>query len=76
MPSDEYQKCGNCLFWQEVGGHLDGPGIGNCRRFPPQFHPTVLNSGDLYGESPQTRLENWCGEWSMLPLPEDDDDSD
>lgn len=62
---DEYQKCGNCIYWQEVGGHLDGPNIGNCRRYPPTIHPDSNNLSDLYGESPQTRSENWCGEWAM-----------
>ena len=65
MASDEYQKCANCLYWQEIGGHMDGPGIGNCRRFPPIFHPADHLTADLSGSSPQTRDENWCGEWEM-----------
>jgi hypothetical protein len=72
MAGDEYQKCGNCIFWQEIGGHLEGPGVGNCRRYPPAFHPADYKTADLSGASPQTRLEGWCGEWSMEYTAPDD----
>lgn len=54
----DQEKCGNCRYYfSPVEGQSDTfegvmkQRIGQCRRFPAEFAPTVIDT-------------RWCGEWS------------
>ena len=45
-------QCATCHFWVK----RDDDSVGECHRYPPTFeHP-----GDQF---PQTKGDQWCGEW-------------
>lgn len=49
--------CQTCVYWKQ----LDSPGIGACRRYPPQL---ALTQGTLLvtAQWPLTGEAEWCGE--------------
>ena len=56
----EKTECGNCRFWERVGG-----AEGLCRRESPQG--LVVEDGEgrwgVEWRWPLTLGEDWCGEW-------------
>lgn len=71
--SAEAARCRSCQFWK-MGSSSE---VGECRRLPPQIvsrtsdYSRSLGGGDysegistsVDSEWPDTKAEDWCGEW-------------
>jgi hypothetical protein len=59
------KQCDNCKFWKEVVEVVDNPNMGPCRRRAPMSETTNPLSGakNLNALWPQTKSNDWCGEW-------------
>lgn len=60
MTAMEEAACGECRFWERLGGEL-----GECHRRAPA---PLLEQPDPQGETlavlwPTTYSDQWCGEW-------------
>ena len=58
------ETCKTCRYWQVMESL---PHIGKCKRYPPASRPPEIhrNPADHF---PDTRPEDWCGEWTAKPL--------
>jgi hypothetical protein len=63
------KQCWTCLYYNS----LFVKEIGECRRYPPSFHPNV-KEGDQYGVfmSPKVHETEYCGEFKFCGLREAD----
>ena len=53
--------CENCLHWSFEAGSGDHK-FGDCHRYPPVVLPDPGNFDYAVTASPQTGMEQWCGE--------------
>lgn len=53
------ESCDACRFWQE---ETEGE-YGLCRRLSPRWHPMDGRSESFDAHWPETRPEDWCGEY-------------
>ncbi len=72
------QRCENCRFWKRLPKDEEEPGLGDCKRHAPR--PIIALSGLRMDEClseiywPETREEDWCGEWQAITTQSDPPD--
>jgi hypothetical protein len=74
------ETCETCLWWyfSEPDTDNNGVDVGQCRRFPPLFAPSVIGhpdkdqvlnrfaAGNVFNyRHPLTMSNDWCGEWKI-----------
>lgn len=66
MSKDEKEICLHCRWWNAITTTGD---MGTCRRYAPDRHPSDGMSSACW---PITFPEDWCGEFTALPLSDED----
>jgi hypothetical protein len=63
--------CGDCRFWKAINTEW-----GLCRAHPPTVILLRDTSQDAYADTqgafPDTKVDDWCGEWSPKPFNPDE----